>query len=267
MYFVKSTDDGKSYSSPSAVWKVDPSKFMFTNPLDLDLSTDTKGNVVVAFTIYLEDKNFHSSNRLFMAISKDFGNTWSVDSIPGLANYGITKPKTGIRSNNQQVVMFLDNGYVEALSTEDLKSFSVIDTLTDMATANNFYALVKNDFLYVAWEDNRFGFGMEEIYYDTMFAKIAPAPTSLIENTNLSGEVGISPNPFSNQTNINIQGDIGEKYDISIIDMYGRTLRKYVEIPSGTFTLERENLNFGTYVVRITNKNNHNSKLKIMIVN
>jgi hypothetical protein len=266
LYFVKSSDDGNIFSAPSEVWRADTSVYHFTNPLNLDMSMDANGNVVIAFTIFLEEANFNASDRLFVAISKDFGKTWTVDSIPGLSVWGVSNPMTGFRSNGQQVIVFQENGYIKTLSTDHLKSFSAIDTLTEMGSAIGYHAIVKNDFLYAAWEDNRFGFGLEEIYYDTIFTQLAPPPTRLPEKNKFVSDMSISPNPFTTHTSLDIEGDPDEKFDISIIDMRGRICRKYEKFPVGRLNIDRYELNAGIYIVSISDSHQRMKNVRMCVV-
>lgn len=91
-----------------------------------------------------------------------------------------------------------------------------------------------------------------------LFAE-SPNTTSAIENDfsltgNEQSSIAIFPNPFSLQAILQSDKDLSN-VTLSINDIYGQTVKEMKNINGHTFTLQRDNLPAGMYLLRLTQGN------------
>jgi hypothetical protein len=79
-------------------------------------------------------------------------------------------------------------------------------------------------------------------------------PAAVVELAGSQISLRAYPNPFSNVTNIVVEGLTG-KYDFELMDMTGRIVQRLNSITSGHFQLSRAGLASGVYAYRIYGNN------------
>jgi len=80
-------------------------------------------------------------------------------------------------------------------------------------------------------------------------------PASVVDLPGNKAQVQVFPNPFSEFTNIKVEG-LNDAYDFELLDMTGKVVRRVLSITTGWFEMNRETLGSGVYVYRICSKNN-----------
>jgi hypothetical protein len=94
--------------------------------------------------------------------------------------------------------------------------------------------------------------------FDIIFSSI-----NLTETEN-PYQVNVFPNPFTEQTNIQVEGNVSGELNLIISDLNGRTVEN-LTTENQNFILERKNLNQGIYFFRILNKNKLLASGKLLV--
>ena len=75
------------------------------------------------------------------------------------------------------------------------------------------------------------------------------SPTNINENTTIDFE--LFPNPFSDQTVLELKNNNGENVEINIIDLSGKVVRTYNKTENNRIIIERNGLANGLYYLCI----------------
>ncbi len=100
-------------------------------------------------------------------------------------------------------------------------------------------------------------------YIDSNFLKINPLysdcstylETNTIINEKTDFKITLYPNPFKEQSILNIPITHSNHVQINIYDYLGRIQKKYNHIHPPTFTLKKENLTTGLYILKVFDQN------------
>jgi hypothetical protein len=88
-----------------------------------------------------------------------------------------------------------------------------------------------------------------------------PLNTSSVNKNN---GITLSPNPMSTNATITFN-DLASSHSVSIIDMYGRTIKYYKNITTNSFSIDKEMMNASCYFVQIVNDKNEQTTLKLIV--
>lgn len=83
-------------------------------------------------------------------------------------------------------------------------------------------------------------------------------------NVNKNNGITLSPNPMSTNATITFN-DLASSHSISIVDIYGRTIKYYKNITTNSFSIEKEMMPASCYFLQIVNEKNEQTTLKLII--
>jgi photosystem II stability/assembly factor-like uncharacterized protein len=89
--------------------------------------------------------------------------------------------------------------------------------------------------------------------------------TGIASENDSEASLSIYPNPFSECTSIDFSGLKGSSFTIEIYDMMGQLLRTINNINQAHYTLSRENIKSGIYILKILDKQNICAVKRIVI--
>ncbi len=81
---------------------------------------------------------------------------------------------------------------------------------------------------------------------------ITTIPTVGVGAVSLANALNIYPNPFGNQTSINITGFNGSNYQFTLVDITGKTVRRIEGVGGTPLAINRDGLQGGMYFYNIT---------------
>jgi hypothetical protein len=83
-------------------------------------------------------------------------------------------------------------------------------------------------------------------------------------NVNKNNGITLSPNPMSINATITFN-DLASSHSVSIIDIYGRTIKYYKNITTNSFSIDKEMMNASCYLLQIVNDKNEQTTLKLIV--
>lgn len=85
-----------------------------------------------------------------------------------------------------------------------------------------------------------------------------------ISNIRNQDKITISPNPMSSNATITFN-DNSNSHSVTIVDIYGRTIKQFNNITTNTFSINKEMMNTSCYFLQIVNNKNERSTLKLIV--
>lgn len=99
--------------------------------------------------------------------------------------------------------------------------------------------------------------------YNTCDLKSLTSTLTKVEN---AVEFTMAPNPFINQTTVQLDNANGQTYDIVISDVTGKVVRTMAAIGENQVTIQREDLVSGVYFLTVRNEEGQRSTKKFVVL-
>lgn len=266
MYFQKSSDDGMNLTTPIAIWNGTSPNIVYQNVQGTDMDFDDQGRVAIVWSIHGEYNGFQIFDRTYLAYSDNFGSSFSVDTLPGI---NALDPVIRIKSDGQQVITYKNqSNHIVTITTDHLLATTSPIQITDTNSTEKFHAeLFNGEYLCVAWEDSRFGFGLQEIYYDTLrvpSAALPPSGENIHPEDNMQSAV--YPNPFASFAKLDVSNySLTEKTILEIYDVCGRNSETINEINSSEILIQKKDKISGFYFYVLRNEYGILTKGKMVV--
>jgi Secretion system C-terminal sorting domain/BNR/Asp-box repeat len=232
IYFSKSIDGGKNWGDPKMVNKVFGEKNDCFHPA---IAVNPDGVIVLSWYDRTADLENNRQTHYHLCYSFDAGETFTDD-------FPVTSQPTDFR--------YIGNGN---------NGMGILE-YTQIVTTKGYAIPV--------WADGRTNTGDIDIY--VAFVPLTEDVTSVDEVKPINNSISIqsiSPNPASNMIKLDINSDT-KLNNLIIYDLAGTTLikRSQNQLQAGQFSLDMniDNLNTGTYFVRIENE--HSYAIKKLVV-
>ena len=100
-------------------------------------------------------------------------------------------------------------------------------------------------------------------YPHPLVSGIPCTTTGTLEN-NLSEEINIYPNPFSETATMRITNGTTANYELKLYDIYGKEIQADVIRNSDSFVIRRDNLSAGIYILEIQSENK-TKRIKLVV--
>jgi photosystem II stability/assembly factor-like uncharacterized protein len=89
--------------------------------------------------------------------------------------------------------------------------------------------------------------------------------TGITQTTNNQSALRVYPNPFSESTNVDLSGLKGGGCTIDIYDMMGQLVKEITNVNESSYTLSRDNMPEGVYMLKVVNRQNKCAVKRIVI--
>jgi hypothetical protein len=255
IYLRKSTDDGLNWEP----------EFLLTG----DFAYPQMPSIAASgSTVHVVWWDLRNGSKIYYKGSLDGGANWCEDNLISNVPAISSDPNLAV-SNSVLHVVWQDNrnGVPDIFynySTDGGKTWNEDTRLNDWSwSSERPFIAISDTVLHVIWQDYRDG--NYEIYYKRN--PTGNLPVSIEDEPSLpsGGQLSVYPNPASKQLTVSSQqsaiinqqseiNNLKSAINLSIVDIYGRTIKEIGDVPSFPYQLDISDLTDGIYILRINDK-------------